>query len=391
VKVVGSGHSFTDIACTDGLMLTMDGYDGVLSVDRGSGLVTVQAGITLHRLNAALAANGLALENLGDIAYQTVAGAISTGTHGTGLRYGNISTQVAGLRIVTAAGEVVELGEGDDELKAARVSLGALGVISTVTLRCVPAFSLYAQEEGARLDDVLGDLDELADSNDHAEFFWFPHTDAVLLKRNNRTDRPPTPRRPVKSFVSDYVLANGVFGAVARVGRARPDRVPDLARFVAGQLGRRRVVLPSHEAFSSPRLVRFAEMEYAVPREHARDAVLRVRELIETRGFRISFPVEVRFVASDESWLSPAFGRQTCYIAVHTYRGVDHREYFTAVESVMRSYEGRPHWGKIHFRAAADLREVYPRWDDFAALRSKLDPQGRLRNAYLDRVLGPVG
>ncbi len=394
VKVVGSGHSFTDIACTDGVMVKLDRYDRVLHLDRDAGLVTVEAGITLGKLNAMLAREGLALPNLGDIAYQTVAGATSTANHGTGAGLGNLSTQIAHLTLVLADGSTMHCSPEADPttFRAAQVGLGALGVVSTVTLRCVPAFRLHALEEPAELDDVLDRLDEHVDGNDHFEFFWFPHTTQVYMKRNNRTDDPLKPYKPVKSFVNDVLLSNVGFGAVCRVGRARPELIPKLMqRVVAGGLGRVRVVEQSHKVFASPRYVRFAEMEYAIPRERAAEAVLGVRSLIAEHGFLVNFPVEVRFVAADDILLSPSHGRETCYVAVHLYRGMDHEPYFRAVEELMTSLGGRPHWGKLHYREAASLRGAYPEWDTFARVRSRLDPRGRFRNAYLDRVLGPVG
>jgi L-gulonolactone oxidase len=394
VKVRGAGHSFTDIACTDGVMVSLDRYSRVLDVDREAGTVTVEAGITIKELNRQLAQVGLAMSNLGDIAYQSIAGAISTATHGTGINFGNLATFVTHLALVCADGSTLRCSpEADEKLfRAAQVSLGALGVISTVTLRCEPAFNLHAREEGAKLDDVLGSLDEHIAENEHFEFFWFPHSSVVHMKRNNRTDRDPTPRRPWKSFKSEIIMSNLAFGLVSRYGRARPDKIPSLMHnVVASGIGRMQKVDRSDHIYASPRLVRFSEMEYAIPRLHAREAIEKLRATIDERDFKVNFPVEVRFVASDDVLLSPAHGRETCYIAVHLYRGMDYQPYFRAVEEIMASFEGRPHWGKLHFRDAESLSRVYPRWRDFLDVRDKLDPAGLFRNAYLDRVLGAPG
>lgn len=391
VKVVGAGHSFTDIACTDGVMVSLDSYDRVLAVDGEARTVTVQAGISIKKLNAELARVGLAMSNLGDIAYQSIAGAISTATHGTGIRYGNLATFVEELSLVCADGSVVDCSPSSDErlFRAAQVGLGALGVISTVKLRCEPAFNLHAREEGAELDDVLGSLGEHISSNEHFEFFWFPHSSRVHMKRNNRTGREPSRKRPWKAFKNEVIMSNVAYGLVCRYGRARPEKIPSLMRdTVASGIGRFQRVDRSDHVFASTRLVRFAEMEYAIPREDARAAIERVRNVIDER-FLVNFPVEVRFVAGDDILLSPAHGRETCYIAVHLYRGMDYEPYFRAVEEIMMSYDGRPHWGKLHFRDAGSLRPSYPRWDDFVEVRNKLDPQGLFRNGYLDRVLGP--
>lgn len=392
VKVVGAGHSFTDIACTDGVMVSLDRYDGVLDVDQGAGTVTVQAGISIKRLNDELARVGLAMSNLGDIAYQSIAGAISTATHGTGIKLGNLATFVTHLTMVCADGSTLHCSPEADErvFRAAQVSLGALGVISTVTLRCEPAFNLHAREEGADLADVLTSLDEHISDNEHFEFFWFPHTARVHMKRNNRTDREATRVRRWKDFRNEIIMANLAFGLVCRVGRARPAQIPSLMRrVVAPGAGRIQKVARSDRVYASPRLVRFSEMEYAIPRRNAREAIERIRTTIDER-FLVNFPVEVRFVAGDDIPLSPAHGRETCYIAVHMYRGMDYEPYFRAVEQIMMSYDGRPHWGKLHFRDATSLAGSYPRWDDFIEVRNKLDPSGVFRNAYLDRVLGPV-
>jgi len=391
VKVVGAGHSFTDIACTTGRLVRLDGYGRVLEVDRERCLVTVEAGIRLRDLNERLAAEGLALANLGDIDVQTVAGAISTGTHGTGAALGNLATQVAGLELVTADGSVVTCSSGEepDVFAAARVSLGALGVVSKVTLQCVPAFTLAGLEEKGDFDEMLDHLDARADANDHFEFFWFPHTEACIVKTNNRTDQPARPLSRWKRFRYEIWASNIAFDRRCRKGRRRPEHIPALARDLAGRLGRVRRVDRSDRIFCTPRLVRFNEMEYAIPREAAATALRELRDVIDERGFLVNFPVEVRWVAGDDIPLSPASGRPSVYVAVHLYKGMDFEPYFRSVEEIMRRHDGRPHWGKLHWRASADLAPAYPRWDEFKAVRARLDPEGRFANAYTDRVLGP--
>lgn len=388
IKAVGAGHSFTSIACTDGVLVDLTGYDRVLARD-AAGHVTVEAGITLHRLCDELDARGLALENMGDIDQQSISGATQTATHGTGLRFGNISSQIAGLRLVTADGSVRDLSaESDpDAFAAARVGLGALGLVSTVTLRSVPAFRLHAVEEPAPVDDVLADLDALVEGNDHFEFYWVPHTRWALTKRNRRTDEPAQPRPRLREWVDDVVLPNYAFGALCRVGRRWPSLIPRMARMIPNT-GTVDYIDRSDRVFTSPRRVRFWEMEYAVPREALPEALGRVRRLVDEIGMQISFPVEVRVAAADDLWLSTAYGRDTGYIAVHVYRGTPYDAYFSGVERIMDSYGGRPHWGKLHHQRAETLALRYPRWDDFQAVRSRLDPDGRFANPYLDRVIG---
>lgn len=391
VKMTGSGHSFTGAALTDGHHVRPDRYGRVLRIDRASGLVTVQAGMTLRALNAALATTGLALPNLGDIAYQTVAGAISTATHGTGERLGNLATQVRALRLVTGDGTVLECSadQEPDVFAAARVGVGALGLISTVTLATVPAFDLHVVEEPLRLDAVLEALDDHVRGADHFELYWVPHTGWALTKTNNRTTMPRAPRPAWRALRDDVLLANVAFGVACRLGRLRPEAIPRLTRAIPSS-GRVEYVDRSDRVFTSPRWVHFYEMEYAVPREAAVQVVRDLRDMVVRSGLLISFPVEVRFVAADDIPLSPSYGRETCYVAVHVYEGMQHHQYFTAVEDIMRAAGGRPHWGKLHFQTAETLAPLYPRWDDAQAVRRRLDPAGTFANAYTDRVLGPV-
>lgn len=390
VRAVGHGHSFTGIACTGGVMLDLRGLGRVLDVDRQAGLVKVESGIDLRRLNEAIWSHGLALENLGDIDRQTISGAVSTGTHGTGSRFGNISSQIQAMELVLADGTLFDLSEESepDALRAARIGLGALGVIATVTLRAVPAFTIRRIDSPLPLEETLERIDDLADGCDHFEFYVFPHTETALLRQSERSDEQPRPRNPLSRFATDVVAENWVFGAIARIGRRSPARIPRLARFVSGRLGRSTTIDRSYRVYASQRRIRFTEMEYAIPRRHAAEAVRRTLDAAERAEPGVGFPIEVRFVAADDSMLSPAHERDSAYIAVHQYRGMAWEAYFRAVESIMDEYGGRPHWGKRHFQTAATLAERYPRWQDFRALRARLDPRGRFRNEYLDRVLG---
>ncbi|HYM53844.1 MAG TPA: D-arabinono-1,4-lactone oxidase [Solirubrobacteraceae bacterium] len=392
VRVAGAGHSFSDIALTDGLMLRLDRLAGVLDVDPPSGLARVQAGITIRELGPRLADHGLALENLGDVDAQSIAGAISTATHGTGARLGNLSSQVSELTLVLADGSTLVCSpERDPEIfRAARVGLGALGAIAEVTLRCVPAFTLRGVDAPAPLSDTLERFEELALGNDHFEFFVFPHAQTALTRTNNRTEEAPRPRGRLSAYANDVLLTNHAFELFCRAGRRFPGRIPQINRLVTRLAGRSERVDRSSEIFASPRLVRFTEMEYALPRERTTEAVRRVMDLVEREGFAVPFPIEVRTVASDNALLSTAAGRESGFVAVHMYRGMAWEPYFRAVEAIMDELGGRPHWGKRHFQTAATLRERYPDWDRFQAVRARLDPAGRFANEWTERVLGPV-
>ncbi len=392
VKMVGSGHSFSDIAATDGLLLLPDALVGITSLDRDAMRVTVLAGTPLHELNRQLHALGLALHNMGDIDRQTVAGAIATGTHGTGGRWASLSAQVVGLELVTGDGALVRATAGGDEdeallLAAGRVGLGALGIVTAVTFRVEPAFTLAAVEAPMAFAEVVDRFEELATGNDHFEAFWFPHTDRMLTKRNNRTDQPPRPLSRLRSYVEDELLSNTVFGAFNRVGNAAPAAVTGLNRLSSRALGARRFSDASHRVLPSSRRVVFREMEYAVPREVGMEALGEVRRLIDRRGWRVGFPLEVRHAPADDCWLSTAYERDSVYISVHVNAQTDHTAYFAGVEDLLADYDGRPHWGKLHTRTAIDLAQTCPRLDDFVALRDRVDPTRSFTNPYLDRVL----
>lgn len=388
VRAAGSGHSFTDVACTDGVMVDLRRMRRVLDTDPGTGLVTVEAGITLHELGRELAARHLAMENQGDIDRQTLAGALATGTHGTGARFGNLSSQVAGMRVVDAAGEAVDL-EGQD-LLAGRVGLGALGVVCSVTLRCVPLFTIRRVDEPRPLRQTLERFDELAEGNDHFEFYVFPYSETAIVRLSQRGDFPPEPKDPRKEFVQEVLLENTVVDLAGRVGRRFPGLVPRINRGFDRALSRQVKVDRGHRVYASRRKVKFTEMEYAVPRLRGVEAVERVLELVARRRLPVAFPIEVRVVAGDDAFLSPAHERDAVYVAVHQYRGMEFETYFRAVERIMDDLGGRPHWGKRHYQVASTLRERYPAWDRFAAVRARLDPHGRFANEYTDRVLGPV-
>ena len=386
LKAVGSGHSFTAIAVPDGVAVRAPSDPRLLQVD-ATGLATVPAGMTLRTLSPLLWARGRALPNLGDIDAQTVAGAIATGTHGTGARHRGLADQVRALELVTADGAVRTCSPSENAglFAAARVGLGALGILVSVTLQTVPAFHLHAIEAARPLEGAL----ELFDGDDdHVEFYWFPHTDVAATKRNNPTDAAGPARGRVAEWVGDELIGNAAFALVCRLGAAAPRLVPGLNRFAAGQFAHSEYVDRSYRVFTSPRRVRFLEMEYAVPRAALPDAFAGLRKAVERHGRAVTFPVEVRVAAADDIPLSTASGRDSAYLAVHVHRGEPHEAYFGAVEAVLRDLDGRPHWGKLHTRAAADLRPAYPGFDAFVALRDRLDPERRFGNAYLERVLG---
>ncbi|MFH9402475.1 D-arabinono-1,4-lactone oxidase [Streptomyces sp. NPDC017638] len=390
VKAVGTGHSFTSIAATDGLLIRPHLLTGIRRIDRRSMTVTVEAGTPLKRLNAALAREGLSLTNMGDIMEQTVSGATSTGTHGTGRTSGSLAAQIRGLELVTADGSVLTCSEQENPevFAAARLGLGALGVVTAITFAVEPLFLLTAREEPMPLERVLSEFDQLWAENEHFEFYWFPHTGNTNTKRNNRSAGPERPVGRLAGWFEDEFLSNGVFQAAQWVGRAAPATVPGIARISSRALSARTYTDIPYKVFTSPRRVRFVEMEYAVPRAALVETLRELRAVIDRSGLRISFPVEVRTAPADDITLSTASGRDSAYIAVHMFRGTPYQAYFTAAERVFTAHEGRPHWGKVHTRDAEYLSRVYPRFGEFTALRDRLDPDRLFRNDYLRRVLG---
>ena len=390
VRVAASGHSFTEAALTEGTMLRLEALSGVQDADRESGLVRVGGGTVLAELNEQLAGLGLAMENLGDIDRQTIAGAISTGTHGTGARLRNISAQVEGMELVLADGSVRHLNASTDPelLRAARVGVGALGAISAVTLRCVPAFTLLRVDAPHPREEVLDSFDERADAHDHFELFSFPYSDLALVLERNRTEEPPRPRRRAAAYLNDVVLENWALEALSATGKAIPRLIPALSRLAGRLASGSRTSDRSDRVFANDRRVRFTEMEYALPREHGPEAARRVVEWVRSNRYPVFFPIEMRVSAGDDACLSPAHERDTAYIAVHQYRGMEWHPYFEAVEAIMNDYNGRPHWGKRHFQTAATLAECYPAWEEFQRARDTLDPGRVFTNEYTERVLG---
>ncbi len=379
VKAVGAGHSFSAIAAAPGLQLDLIELCGLIAADASTRRVTLAAGTRLHQLPAILGPLRLAMENLGDIDRQSISGATSTGTHGTGAGFRGLSAQIVALTLVTADGNLLTISETENAhlLSAARLGLGAL--------------VLHAVERPEPLASVIDDFEARATAVDHFEFYWFPHTETVLTKTNTRlpADAPLSPLSPMRRWMDDSLLANGVFAATCGLGRVAPAVIPGINRLATHLTGNREFTDASTSVFTTKRSVRFREMEYALPRAAVPQALRDIRRLISSRGWKISFPIEVRVAASDNLWLSTAYGRETGYIAVHRYWREDSAEYFAAIEKIMRGYDGRPHWGKMHTLNETELAQLYPHHADFVALRDQLDPHRVFTNPYLARTLGP--
>jgi len=352
LRVVGSGHSFTPICRTDEVLVSLDDLCGVESADATSCEATIRAGTKIHDLGGPLWHAGLSLANQGDVDVQALAGAVSTGTHGTGVTLGNLSTQVVGLRIATASGELVTIDESTsgDRLAAARVSLGMLGIITAVQLRLLPAYYLHERQWQLPIEQCLGELESLIEVNRHFEFFWYSATDLAHAKALNPVGEKPTEMLP----------------AGERVER-------------------------SCAIFPTVRSNRFVEMEYAVPAEAGPDCFRELRDLMRTRHSHITWPVEYRTLAEDDIWLSAAWGRPTVTLSIHQGAALPYQEFFADAEVIFRAYQGRPHWGKLHNLNAAQLREMWPKWDAFQEVRRQFDPGGMFLNDYLRGIFSASG
>jgi FAD-linked oxidoreductase len=390
VKAAGTGHSFTGIAVATGVQVDMSGLTGVIGVEGTE--VTLGGGTVLHDLPPLLDPLGLALQNMGDIDVQTITGATSTGTHGTGAKFGGLATRIRAATLVTGAGDILKVSKTENAnlLPAVALGLGALGVLVDVTVDCVPEFGLGCLEQPEPLETVLDEWEHRIAAADHFEFYWFPHTEAALTITNTRMpgEAMTKPLSSMKRWFDESLMSNTFFSGTTALQHRFPRMTPRINRISTRLTGDRAFSDRSHRVFATERRVRFREMEYAIPQDQIPEVLREIKSLIERRGWTVSFPVEVRAAAMDDLWMSTATGRATGYIAVHRYYREDPTEYFTAVEEIMKAHDGRPHWGKMNTRAAADLAPAYPRFGDFLEVRDRLDPDRVFTNDYLDRVLG---
>ncbi len=390
VRVFGAAHSWSDTAATESnadTVVSLDRLNRVLNVDRARMEVTIQAGMRLFDLVEVLAREGLALENTGTILKQSFAGAISTGTHGTGIAFGNLATQVARLRLVLASGETLDLARGDERFPAALVSLGALGIIAQATIRVVPAFRLHGRIRKEPLDQVLEELPARLKANDHFKIWWPPHQATAWVWEWNRTEEPVRTSAAL-NFINDTFMPTAFYSVWLAFLSAVPALLPRANPLLNLLFNYRERVDRSDRISTYPALVRHQEMAYNFDQTRAAEGVRAVRAAIDAGGHLVDFPIEIRFYRGDETWLSPGYGRDSCNITLTMYRRRAYAAYFRAIEELMqRDFEGRPHWGK-HFYAPRDqIAARYPRWNDFWKLRAELDPEGRWLNGFLRRLM----
>lgn len=383
IRPVGAGHSFTPLVPTDGTIVSLSRMSGVVSHDSNTLQATVKAGSRLGELGQPLEDIGQAMINMPDIDEQALAGCLATATHGTGANIGCMSTFVTRLQMINATGDLVECSadENPDLFDAARVSLGSLGILTEVTLQNTAPYRLVRETVWRSLDEILDIADDLADQHRNFEFFYIPFSGMGFTDAHDLT---------VEAVSSTERIDGNDAVEDLRLARDWLEWSPKVRELILGSymktLADERVVESSWKNYASERNVRFNEMEYHLPRENGLAALREIRAALESLHHEVFFPIEVRFVKGDDIWLSPFYQRDTCSIAVHRIFDEDFKPYFATIEPIMRRYGGRPHWGKLHTLGPAELREMYPRWDDFIALRRDLDPQGRFMNDYLQTL-----
>lgn len=388
MRVVGAGHSFTPLVATSEVLVSMEHLTGLDSIDHDQNRVTFWAGTSLKDVGNLLDKQGYAMENLGDINVQSIAGAIGTGTHGTGITYGSISTQVASITLITSTGELLTISREEHEtyFDAVRLSLGMLGVIVKVQLQVIPRHRLTSETYKIAFPEILKQLHPLRQQNQHFEFFWFPYTNKVQAKRINRAESETASTKKQGNNFNQLVVENGLLWVLSQLCRMQPKWSKAASELSALGIPSATETGDSHHLYATPRLVRFYEMEYSVPADRMGLVLTDIQHVLEKHRFHVHFPIECRYVKEDNIWLSPSYHRDSAYIAVHMFKGMEFQPYFSAMEEIFQHYNGRPHWGKMHTLTTEKLERVYPKFHEFLRIREELDPQQMFTNAYLRRL-----
>ncbi|HZM74960.1 MAG TPA: D-arabinono-1,4-lactone oxidase [Candidatus Limnocylindrales bacterium] len=390
VRAAGSGHSFNALATTRGVQIDMRRFTGVLNISTATKEVTIRAGTSLGRLNEELHRAGLALSNVGTLAEQTVGGAIATGNHGTGLAFGPLSSFVTGLRMITAEGRAVDLRPGSDLFRCAKTSLGALGIVTSISLRCVPAFNVAVSGRSVSFDAMLHEFDAIVGAADQVSLSWRPWTETLTVREKQVTSWWPTRLAGYHRYASTLDECWG--GLTGLAGAVRPGAVPVLSRWW-GRVRRSspRYVDANHRASTFPQPVKFLPLEHALPLHLVPEAMRALRSSFRRAGLFSPYALLIRVGAAEDAPLSPAYGRPTGYINLTVPRSARFRSLLRTVEDTLRDFSARPHWGKAHSATAEDLAPLYPEWSLFQRVRDEIDPAGRFGGDYLASVLGTAG
>ncbi|MEM1114266.1 MAG: D-arabinono-1,4-lactone oxidase [Pseudomonadota bacterium] len=384
IRPVGAGHSFSALVPTDGTIVSLARMSGLISHDPDSLKATIWAGSRLGQLGQPLENAGQALINMPDIDEQALGGCLATATHGTGTGIGCMSTFVTELQLVDARGDLVTCSadENPELFQAARVSLGALGIITQVTLQNQAPYRMRRETRWMAFDDIIDIAECEADAHRNFEFYYVPFTGMGFTDAHDLTDEPIGSTEKLDGNEGVYDL---------KMARDYLENWPKLRELVLGSymrtLSDEVTIENSWKNYASERNVRFNEMEYHLPREHGMQALREIRDVLESQHNEVFFPIEVRWIQGDDIWLSPFQGRDSVSIAVHRYFDEDFSPYFKTIEPIFRKYNGRPHWGKLNTLTGQDCRALYPHWDEFAAVQREMDPEGQFLNQYLRDLL----
>lgn len=391
LRVIGGAHSFFALVATDGLLLSLDGWQGLVTADPATGLVTLRGGTRLWMIAELLAPYGLGLSVMGDIDRQSIAGAIQTGTHGTGARFTGFAGMVRALCLALPDGSVVDTSPDRNPalFEAARLGLGTIGVILEVTLQCVPAYRLELVESTEPLEATTSSFRSESEVADHHEFFWFPRTERATVRTMHRLPATAPRERPARAIelLQQELLGNGAWELLCRSAAVLPALSRPVAEVASRVFAGARIVDDSAAVHAAPRRVRFQESEWALPAERFEEAFAALRARFEAESVRVTFPLEVRRAAADDVWLSTAHEQDTVYIAAHRYHAEEAGPYLLLVQRTLAAFGARPHWGKLHWLGARELSRLYPRFEDFRAVRRAADPDGLLMTPYLRHLL----
>lgn len=391
IKIVGSGHSCSKIAETkSGILLSLEKYNSIISFDPKTLYLKVQAGISLKDICVFLKKNNAALANMGTIDPQSIAGAISTGTHGTGIKYGALDQQIIAIELIKSNGELIEINKTKNEefFNETILNLGALRIISKITIQCVPFYNLEVNAKSISFDEML-DSFQLIHSNDYLRFWWVPHTDKVQLWKANKTQKPPTKESKFSNWIDGILKGNIIHEIGLWLTSFQPSLIPKLNDLMHHLLFAKRnyQIGDFHKMFTLDINVKQSVMEYGIPIEKTKQVVSEIRTLISKEHFKVHMPIELRFAPKNEAILSMSYNRNTCYIGIISYKPfgkeIEHDTYFEKVHEIFKKHKGRPHWSKKHFYKTEELKSLYPQWDKFKFHKEQIDPNKMFENDFL--------
>jgi len=386
IRTRGSGHSWTGLIETNQIFLHLDNMRGIIEVNSKEQTIKAHAGTKLSFFGDEGFKHNLSLPNQGDINKQSLAGATSTGTHGTGLSLQSMSNQISALTIINGKGEEVSIDQASPYFEAARLSIGSLGIISDITIKLIPSYKLKVNTFTENIDEAVKKCEERLQKNRHLEMFYFPVGDWSLTKIMNETDEEVTPKGFFHKF-NEVIVENWLYRQMNKIASST-GRYKLIDKVMQSFVSSEEKIDWSHRAFPTERDVKFMEMEYNLPIEQFHSVFSEIKQAIKKNNFQTLLPIEIRFVKKDSIWLSPAFERDSVYFAIHTYITEDYRPYFDCIEEIFKKNQGRPHWGKWHTYKKNDFLKVYPKFEDFMKIRNEFDPNGIFLNNHLKEIFG---